>query len=51
MLLASSGMLPDDDSVRWCESAVAPYPSLLKGWLAACQPERAECSRSPSELR
>ena len=28
-----------------------PYPSLLRGWLATCQPERAECSPSPSELR
>ena len=30
---------------------MTPYPSLLIPWLATCQPERAKCARSPSELR
>jgi hypothetical protein len=49
MLLASSGMLPD--ALPTCCNSLRNLPrkimSSAADWLAVCQPERAECSRSP----
>src|SRR5213083_721882 len=48
MLLASSGMLPDDLCIlQKLRTFTLEIMSGAAGWLATCQPERAECSRSP----
>ncbi len=48
MLLAPSGMLPDGCK-RSNNSQSDHRRNTRERWLATCQPERAECSRSPSE--
>ena len=45
MLLASSGMLPDDLDA-YCEELQSLELKCTAGWLAPCHPARAECSRS-----
>ena len=49
MLLASSGMLPDDLCIlQKLRTFTLEIMSGAAGWLATCQPERAECTRSPN---
>ena len=51
MFLASSGMLPDAlwRVMRKARTVARKIISCAARWLAICQPERAECSRSPND--